>query len=190
MPSDESETPREDEGERGDEETPEDQTQTELPRDPETGKFLPKDERPSDEGTDEEVPSMDEDTDEVTEEAEPSMDETTEEEMEEAELTPDETTEEEKQLSNELTEEEVRPAGEATAEAGPPSDTDGDTSTHRRGTNSGPGTVHLEPPGYRGPVFRTNPVGYPRSSTVYLPALPWLRLPVRPPDYPTVSLPD
>ncbi|MDS0261320.1 hypothetical protein NDI56_18120 [Haloarcula sp. S1CR25-12] len=37
-------------------------------------------------------------------------------------------------------------------------------------------------------VFVPNPSGYPRPSALYLPALPWLRLPSRPPTHRTVRL--
>jgi len=52
----------------------------------------------------------------------------------------------------------------------------GGTGTHNT-TGRSPGTV-----------FVTNPDGYPRPSTVFLPTLPWLRLPSRPPAHETVSL--
>jgi hypothetical protein len=52
----------------------------------------------------------------------------------------------------------------------------GGTGTHTA-TGLSPGTV-----------FVTNPDGYPRPSTVFLPTLPWLRLPSRPLAHETVSL--
>jgi len=52
----------------------------------------------------------------------------------------------------------------------------GGTGTHNT-TGRSPGTV-----------FVTNPNGYPRPSTVFLPTLPWLRLHSRPPAHETVSL--
>jgi len=38
-------------------------------------------------------------------------------------------------------------------------------------------------------VFVPNPDGYPRPPTMYLPVVPWLRLPSHPPAHDTVTLP-
>ena len=79
------------------------------------------------------------------------------------------------------------------AESTSPTDT-GDTrespkeppdESHERGLTALRGPS--DPPASLGTVFVTHPEGYPRPRTMFLPTLPWLRLPARPPAHETVS---
>lgn len=141
MPSDERETP-------GSDEQSEDEASTDIagatqPRDPETGKFLPKDERPAGRATGE----------------------------------PDST--------SSVAEARTEPATdtETTAPAPPVEST---VAVAERGQT----TVPRPHSAAARPVFVTNPGGYARPPTVYLPSLPWLRLAARPPQHRTVSRPS
>lgn len=129
MPSDESETSPGSDDRTEPEESGSDAA-AEQPRDPETGKFLPKSERQSTE-----VPS-----------------------------------------------EAESPSASGESSPAPEGEPGADSSVG--GSRTG-----RQRPETTTPTFVTNPDGYPRPPTVYLPALPWLRTPVRPPAHETVMRP-
>lgn len=130
------------------------------PRDPDTGKFLPKDERQRDD-TESGVAEGDEMVSDDTESA-ASMDEI------ETERTGSSTP-------------PGRPSNEMPRDGDPPG------VPGSRVSLSGPVAASATAAGSS--VFVHDPRGYPRSHAAYLPALPWLRVPVKPPSYPTVVVP-
>jgi hypothetical protein len=150
------------------------------PRDPETGKFLPKDERPGaepdePEASDSEPPS--ESAESEPREAESQSASTESAAPVEADAP------EPKPPANSAHPSEPQPdtgSARPTGESPTPHRTDAAT-WHRTPRGSTESTVQAPRT-----VFVPNPNGYPRPPAVYLPALPWLRVPSRPPAHETV----
>ena len=148
MTSDESDTPGGANGDGGGQ-----------PRDPDTGKFLPKNERPTD--GPEFAPNVDDET--APAGSEPFDGEN---------------------------------GTDAPARNRPASmpETTGESHTAGRSPAPDPSATPTARTGDTPEVparsrFVPDPGGYLRSSTAYLPALPWLRVPAKPPAYPTVVVP-
>jgi len=185
------------ESEEGDK-APDDAKRDVPPRDPETGKFLPRNERPD-------APTSDDGPTDGAE-REPNADKRDPEPMSEesdSEPTADEDASESSTgagaPNTELpaTPDGEGDAGDETAVTEQPSDETSEESqpeptAPERGAAPTPphsGGREAESPSDQelGAVFLTNPNGYPRPATTFLPSHPWLRLPSRLPAHETVS---